>query len=702
MGDRGAAVRSMLGARSVAVVGASARPGSFGARLVAEISRSPSAPAITLVNPRYDRIGDLPSVPSLADIGDSVDLVLLGVPDSALEAQLSVAASRGDRSAVIYGSVVGPASDGSPLRDRVATIARDAGMAVCGGGCMGFVHVVNGLRAIGYIERDPLPAGPLALVTHSGSAFSALLRTRRRLGFSLAVSSGQELVTTTADYLEHALDLPETRVIGLLLETMREGPRLVAALHRAAAADVPVVLLSVGGSPMGQAMVAAHSGAVAGADAGWEALCDATGALRVRDLDELVNTLELLGTGRRAGANGPGSGSGSGIATVHDSGAERTLVADIAHDLQVPFAAISPDTTAALAARLDPGLEATNPLDVWGTGADTRSLFGDCLRTMLADPAVAVAALAVDLTEEYDGDTAYVDAMLDLCDETTKPLVVLGNLISSIDLDVAGRLRDRGVPVLEGTASGLAALGHLLALAERAERPALVPTPVDVGRQRRWLDRLAAGPLSAADGSALLDDYGIDVVASRQVGTRSEAVAAATELGYPVVLKTDMPEIAHKTEVGGVRLGLTDADAVASAYDDLAARLGPRVLVAQTAPPGVELSLGIVRDAQLGPLVVAAAGGILVELLADRSVALPPVDAAGARRMLDRLRVRPVLDGVRGAAAADLDAVCSAIVAVAQIAVELGEALDALDVNPVLAGPGRCVAVDVLVVSRSV
>jgi acetate---CoA ligase (ADP-forming) len=694
MVDRGDAVRSMLGARSVAVVGASARPGSFGARLVAEVTRSPSRPDVTLVNPRYDRIGDLPCVPSLDDLPDAVDLVLLGVPDPALESQLSLAAARGDRSAVIYGSVVGTASDGVPLRERVSSIARDAGMAVCGGGCMGFVHVVNGLRAIGYIERDPLPAGPVALVTHSGSAFSALLRTRRRLGFTVAVSSGQELVTTTADYIEHAMDLPETRLIGLLLETMRDGPRLLAALQRAAAADVPVVLLSVGGSPMGQAMVAAHSGAVAGADAGWEALCDATGALRVRDLDELVNTLELLGSGRRAAASGPGSG----IASVHDSGAERTLIADLAHGLGVPFAAISAATTKALAARLDPGLEAANPLDVWGTGAHTRSLFADCLRIMLADRAVAAAALAVDLTEEYDGDTSYVDAMLDLYDETTKPLVVLANLTSSVDIDAAARLRARGVAVLEGTANGLAALRHLMALRERAERPPVAPARCDAARQRRWLQTLAAGPLSPDDAMALLADYGLDVVTTRQVCSRDEAIDAAGALGYPVVLKTAAPDVTHKTEVGGVRLGLHDEAGVAAAYDDLATRLGREVVVAQTAPAGVELSLGIVGDAQLGPMVVIAAGGVLVELLADRAVSLPPVDAAGARRMLGRLRLRPLLDSVRGGPAAGLDGICAAVVAVAQIAVELGEALVALDVNPVLAGPTRCVAVDVLVI----
>jgi acyl-CoA synthetase (NDP forming) len=688
----------MLAARSIAVVGASERPGSFGERMVAEVTRSPSRPEVTLINPRYDSIGGIRCVPSLADIAGPVDLVLLGVPDAALEGQLSLAAARGDRSAVIFGSVVGSAADGSPLRDRVAGIARNADMAVCGGGCMGFVHVVNGLRAIGYIERDPIPSGPVALVTHSGSAFSALLRTRRRLGFSVAVSSGQELVTTTVDYIEHALDLAETRVIALLLETMREGPRLVAALRRAADADVPVVLLPVGGSPMGQQMVAAHSGAIAGADAGWEALCEATGVLRVRDLNEMVDTLELFGAGRRAAASGPGTG----LATVHDSGAERTLVADLAHDLAVPFAEISAATRLSLATLLDNGLEAINPLDVWGTGADTRTLLADSLRAMVADPVVAVAGMAVDLVEEYDGDTSYADAVVDVWDETTKPLVVLSNLGSGIDIRTAARLRDHGIPVLEGTASGLAALRHLMALREYAERPPVVPTAVDQSRRARWTERLAAGALTPEQGLALLVDYGVDVVGTRHVATRAEAVEAATELGLPVVLKTDAPEVTHKTEVGGVRLGLADPAAVGAAYDDIAARLGPTVMVSQTAPPGIELSLGIVRDAQLGPMIVVAAGGILVELLADRAVALPPLDAAAAQRMLDRLRVRRLLDGVRAAPPADLAAIRAAIVAVSGIAVELGDALDALDINPVLAGPGRCVAVDVLAISRSV
>jgi acyl-CoA synthetase (NDP forming) len=245
-------LEALLAARSVALVGASPRPGTFGARMLAEVTRSPGRPRVHLVNPRYGQIAGQPCVPSLADLPGPVDLVLLAVPDAALETQLTVAAGRGDRAAVIFGNAheepAGDlAGDSPPLRDRLAGIARSAGMELCGAGCMGFINVSQGLRAIGYTEASPLEAGPVALVTHSGSVFSALLRSRRGLSFSLVVSSGQELVTTAPAYLEYALELPETRVLALVLEAMRDAGRLRAVLARAADRDLPVVLLTVGG-----------------------------------------------------------------------------------------------------------------------------------------------------------------------------------------------------------------------------------------------------------------------------------------------------------------------------------------------------------------------------------------------------------------------------------------------------------------------
>jgi acyl-CoA synthetase (NDP forming) len=692
-------LQAMLEARSVAVVGASARPGSFGDRVLTELSRSRRTPEIHLVNPKYAEIAGLPCLPSLADIGESVDLVLFCVGDSSLAAQVELAAARGDRSGIVFGNAV---SDDGSLRRHIAETAGGAGMELCGGGCMGFVNRVHGLRAIGYLEPSPLPAGPIALVTHSGSAFSALLRADRRLGWTLAVSSGQELVTTTASYLDYALSLPETEVVALLLETLRSPETLRASLSSCAAAGIPVVALTVGGSPGGRAMVAAHSGALAGDDAAWEALCDAHGVLRVHDLDEMADTLELLAAGRRVlprpGAAGSRRG---GIASVHDSGAERALVADVANAVGVGFAEISKATHGALAAMLDPGLVPANPLDVWGTGAGTRDLFGNCLLVLAEDEAVDAAALCVDLIPELDGDTAYPEALVDTWNVTEKPLCLLSNVPSALDRPEARRLRDAGIPVLEGTRSGLLALGHLLAFSENQRRVAVEPAVVDVARRRRWLARLSSTePLAGGESLALLGDYGLAVPGFAGVAGADEAVAAAERIGFPVVLKTDDPAVAHKSDVGGVVLGLSSAGEVARAYEELAGRLGPGALVMATAPAGSELALGIVRDPLLGPVVVVGAGGILVEVLADRAVGLPPLDLAGAHRLLDRLAVRPVLDGVRGAPAADVGAVASAVVALSGLAGELGEAVEALDVNPLRCGPWGALALDALVVGR--
>jgi acetate---CoA ligase (ADP-forming) len=254
--------------------------------MVLETLRSPARPTVHLVHPRHREVLGLRCLPSLAEVPDPVDLVLLGVPDDALAEQAGLARGRGDGGAVAFGSAVGV---GDAVREAAGA------MPLVGPSCMGFVNVARGIRALGYLEPEALAPGGIALVTHSGSAFSALLRTHRRLEYSLAVSSGQELLTSTADHLDYALDQPETRVVGLFLETLRDVPRLRASLARAAVQDVPVVALAVGGSPVGGALVAAHSGAVAGTDAAWEALFRAYDVRRVRDLDEMVDTLELLG-----------------------------------------------------------------------------------------------------------------------------------------------------------------------------------------------------------------------------------------------------------------------------------------------------------------------------------------------------------------------------------------------------------------------
>jgi acetate---CoA ligase (ADP-forming) len=703
----------MLEARSVALVGASPRPGSLGARMIWEVTKSPSRPRTYLVNPRYREIGGARCYPSLAELPEAVDLALLAVPDAALEEQAQAAVAYGARSAVIFGSAVDPEGTrpGPGLRERVGRTARDAGMAVCGAGCMGFVNVARGLRAIGYTEPDPLPAGPVALVTHSGSVFSALLRTRRAFGFTLAVSSGQELVTPAAAYARYALTLPETKVLALVLEAIRDAAALRAVLADAAGRDLPVLLLTAGASAAGRSLVAAHSGALAAGGGAWEALASAYGVHRVSDLAELADTLELFTltrTRRPRGVAGQASpavarDSGRGIATVHDSGFERAHVVDVAADVGVSFAPISETTKRRLAAILDPGLEPGNPLDVWGTGRDPEALFTNAICALAGDTGVGAVALAVDLVPEYDGDDSYRAALLAAAAKTGKPLAVLASIPAAIDADAASRLRAAGIPVLESTRTGLLALRHLLSgPAGRVARSAVPSAPAgaapDAARRDRWQSALAAGLSPAVDLFALLRDYGIPAVQPHPAAALDEALGAAANIGYPVALKTDIPDISHKSDVGGVCLGINGPADLAAAYEDLAARLGPRVTLTEMVSPGQELILGMARDPALGPLIVVGAGGVLAEYLAERAVALPPLTSESARKMLDGQRFAELLKGVRGQPPCNADAVISAIVAFSVLVADLGEHLAAVEINPLICSPAGVLAVDALAI----
>ena len=689
------ALQAMLEARSVAVVGASAQPGSFGAELLRQLRVGGFDGAIYPVNPNYTEIDGLACVSSIEAVPEPVDLAILGVGNGKLEAILRSAGRSGARSAVICAS--GHAVEGEPapqLPERLQAIAGEYGMAICGGNGMGFINVERRVRATGYSQDPGLLPGPVTFLTQSGSSFSALLRNRRGIRFNVAVSGGDELVTTMAEYLEYSLALESTRVVAILMETIRAPERFRRALELAAAWDIPVVALKVGHGEFARRMVTAHSGAIAGEDAGYEALFEHAGVLRVRTLDELVDTVELLCAGRVAAAGG--------LATLHDSGGERTHLIDVASACGVPLAVISETTKARLADVLGPGLPPVNPLDAWDTSGTAHEVFTKCLQALHDDPDTALVAFAVDLVAD-ERDDVYPAVALDTAAATTKPFAVLCNLRSAIDQDKANVLREGGIPVLEGTETGVRAIGHLLARRDfRLRRlTGIEPPTVDSRRAEYWRARISSGQLGEAAAMDLLAAYGIPTVRCVEVGDRESALEAAATIGWPVALKTAAPGIAHKTERDGVRLDLADETAFRRAYDDIASRLGPRITVAAMIPPmpgAVEMHLGIVVDGQFGPLVVVAAGGLLVEALDDRRVAIPPIGVDGAHAMIARLRISRVFDGLRGRPPVDRIAVASALSALSALAVELGDVLEAVDINPLIAGPQGCMAADALVI----
>jgi acyl-CoA synthetase (NDP forming) len=681
----------LLAPRSVALVGASPKPNTPGNAMLRLLEAGGFTGDVVLVNPNYEEIDGRHCWPSLTAATGPVDLAVMSVANARLESALKDAVAAQAKAAVVFASCYLENDAATPLTERIAALARDAGMPLCGGNCMGFYNDAAGVWIGAFHSERQRRPGSITFISHAGSPYGALTHNDPRLRFNLAISAGQELATTIADYLDYAIEQPETRVIGLFIETVRDPAAFTAALEKAASREIPIVALKVARSEASAAMALSHSGAIAGDHASYRALFDRYGVIEVDTIDELASTLLLMAQPRRAAAGG--------LAVIQDSGGERELVIDLAADLGVPFAKLAPATVERLSRRLEHGLEPVNPLDAWGTGHDFIGIFADCFTAMLDDPDTALGVFFNDIRDDYYVHAGFAEAARQAFARTGKPVAYATNYTQVHHPESSVALTEQGIPVLDGTVPALKAVRHMMSYRDFLLRPA---DPPPVARPRLdWRKRLRdSAPLSEIDSLELLSDYGLPTVRAQAADSRTAALDAARAIGFPVVVKTAMPGILHKTEHSGVRLGLADEAAVADAYADFAARLGPRVLVAGMAPAGVELALGLKVDPQFGPLVMVAAGGVLIEILSDIRHALAPFGPATARRLIDGLRMRPLLDGVRGAPPADLTRLAEVVSQFSVMAADLAGELVEVDVNPVIAGPDGAYVVDGLVIPR--
>ena len=686
-------LRPLLEARSIAVVGASAREHSLGHSAIRQALIGGIEGPVYPVNPRYDTILGTPCHPSLAALPAPAELVVLALGNERIEAALLDAVDHGAKSAVIFASACLEGDQAPLLADRLRGIAREAGIPICGANCLGFAQLEAGVRATWFDYRR-LEPGPITLITHSGTAYYSLAGIDPRLRYNLIVSPGQELVTNAAHYLEYALELESTRVVGLLLETVREPPRFIAALERARERCIPIVALKVGCTELSARLAQSHSGALAGNDAAYEAVFDHFGVSRVHNLDEMSATLTLLAAHPQLG---PGA-----LASVHDSGGLRGMIVDLAHRAGVPLTEIDRTTTAKLAQTLAYGLPAVNPVDAWGGYDGYREVFRTCLEALAEDPRTAITVLFTDTAAEDEEPRAFTRLPLEVAASTGRPTALASNLSRQRMPEHAAELTRQGVPVLDGAENAILAVKHAFAGRDyRSRAPIAPPLPPPERVLERWRARLRdPRPFDQAQANALLQAFGVPCPPTRAAGDLDTARRAAREIGYPVVLKTAAAGVQHRSDVDGVRLALEDDRALARAYREMSTRLGSRVWVAAMATPGVELALGIVTDSQFGPLVMVGAGGVLVEVLEDRRFLLPPIDEAAAARAVDALRIAPLLDGARGAAPVDRAALYRAVAGLGVMAGALGEGLSEVDVNPLIATPQGCMAVDALVIPR--
>ena len=686
-------LQPLLEPKSIAVVGASPNQKSYARNVMNGCLNAGFEGDLHLVNPRYDEVEGRPCYPSLTDVPEPVDHALLVVANDRLEAVVEQAIEADVKALSIFSSCYLPDDSNPPLLERLRARIGEAGIAVCGGNGSGFYNRDHGIRcSLG--GREKQAPGDVAMISQSGSIYQGLLENDGRLSFNFTVSSGQEIATTTADYMDYVLDLPTTKAIALFIETIRDADGFIAATKRAADLDIPIVAVKVARTEASKAMAVSHSGALAGDDAAYDALFDRHGVIRCTTMSDMFATLQVMSQTPRAV---PG-----GLVAITDSGGEREYVTDESERIGVPFAAINAATTARLEVRLEYGLEPVNPLDAWGTGNDYTGIFMDCMTALMEDPDTGFGLWVADIRDADNWRLPFVEGAPEISRSTGKPMAFVTCVPNGQSQDKARLLKQSGMPLLEGVGPAMTAIRNSFAYRDWRARPvSMPPAPPADEVVAPWVTRLADGePFGEAEGLELLDAFGVPANRSVIGDTRDEAVAAARAMNGAVALKTAEPSIRHKSDVGGVVLDLLGDDAVAAAYDDMAERLGPKVVVAPMAPSGVELAFGMVSDPQFGPLVMVGAGGILVEVMKDACFAMPPFDTAEAHRLIDRLSIRRLLDGVRGKPPANVDAVAEALARFSVLAATLGDAIAEIDVNPMIAGPDGCRAVDALVVAR--
>jgi len=679
---------------SVAILGASARTDSLGEWALKNLLIGGYKGRIYPVNPNYDELQGHPCFASMAELPETPELVIFAVSDQRIEASLDEAIAAGIPAAVIQSTLYIDDDVEPPLRDRMQRKIRDAGMLVCGANGMGFYNVRDHVWTCGFDSAPHEAPGNVSLISHSGSGMSGIIDCEERLRVNVAVSTGNELSVTMDEYLDFVLDLPETRVVGLFVETARNPAGFQAALEKAVHRGIPVVALKVGRTEKSARLAVSHSGAMAGDDATYEALFDRYGVQRARDQDEFTTMLIMFAELHPVGAGG--------LVTLHDSGGERQLLVDLADAAGVPLTELSAKTVTALEDVLDPELPAVNPLDAWSRGGpDASENITRCLTLMMQDPGTAVAAVIHDRAPYGKIYEVYLSYMQRARAESGKAVALVSARQGTGCDDAVVTSTRSGFPVLDGVSQFLAGVRALFAYRDFQLREVATPKPVDSATVDAWQTRLArGGTLNEASSLTLLSDFGMASSIAVEANSVETAIAAAESVGYPVVLKTAREGVLHKSDHGGVILGIEDAEQLQHMYEIMSTRLGGDVLVSAMAPAGIEMILGVNRDPQFGPVVVVGFGGVLAETINDVQFALPPFDAAHAHRCVDRLKLRPLLDGVRGEPAVDVDAFCDLAARFSEMAAALGDVLMEVDVNPLIVHAKGAVAVDGLVVGR--
>ena len=701
------ALAPLLAPSSVALVGATEREGALGRLVWQNLAAGGLRGALTPVNPKHPQVFGQRCYARLRDLPKAPDLAVLVTPAQTIPTLLEEAGAAGVRAAVVLSSGFGETGDaGRALQAEALAAARKHGLRLLGPNCLGLMRTDAGLNAT-FSPVTALP-GRLALLSQSGAICTAILDWAKPsgVGFSSVVSLGAAADVDFGELLDFLVADPATDAVLMYVEGIRDARRFVSALRTAARAK-PVVVLKVGRHASGTRAAASHTGALTGSDAVFDAALRRGGTVRVRTYTQLFAAARLLATGRAA--------AGERLAIITNGGGPGVMAADSAVDNGVPLATLSKETVELLNGKLSPQWSRRNPVDIVGDAPPQR--FADATSAVLADPGVD-ALLVMYSPVAVTPPEAAAHAVAEAVRGSRKPVIAawLGDISPT---RTRSYLEERGLPNFYTPENAVEAFSFLCAYQRNQAQLLEVPDALsgslaqqhpDIAAVNAIRDRALAEKrtlLTEREAKAVLAAFGLPVPRTLLAADRESALAAAGELGYPVALKIESPDITHKSDVGGVRLNLQNAEMVASAFDDMlrhvrALQPAARISGAAVQPMlrfshSREVLVGVATDPVFGPAITFGAGGVAVEALHDMAVSLPPLNAALARELIGRTRVARLLAKHRDIPAADTAALASILEGVSRMVCALPW-LKEMDLNPVIAHPGGAVIADARIV----
>jgi len=709
-------IKKLLKPNKVAVVGASEKEG-FGGDTCRNIIRYMKPGDYYFINPKRDQVQGVRCYPSVSDLPEPVELLVIATPMSTVEDFLREGAKKGVRGAVVFASGYSEVGtqEGIEAEIRLRELCRKLDIALMGPNCAGYANYVDMIYPYAFISNERDRKGAVGVVSQSGQLVLSMMEAAS-IRFSYAISSGNGKITTIEDYLDFLVDDEETQVIALYMEGSKQPGKLAAALKKAALKRKPIVVLKTGRSEKGQALAASHTGSLSGSDKVFDALFEKFGVIRVDDLEELISTAQALAVLKKLPEN-------SGFSSISLSGGETGICADLGQIVGLQYPDFSDKTVKALEAILPGYATVNNPLDSTASLSYDIDKFAAVCEAVMKDPSVGMVSIGYTLLEEIsDNAIYYMSEALErvMKEDWAKPCLMLPFAENTRNRDYVKKLEAIGVPVLPTALYALKIIKNILDFASYKPEDHNLEVAVltgsksgndnsPAGTEPEEADSNRCTALTESESKMLVQQYGIDCGTFEVARSRDEAGEIFTRLKLQkAVAKVDSPDILHKSDVGCVILNLKSPEEAMKAYDNILQNASKHfenpeikgVQICGMAEKGTEVILGVNNDPQFGPCVLVGLGGVFVEIFKDTAMALAPVSKKEADNMIRSLKSFRILDGYRGTPKGDIEALSEAIVKISEMAAERADDLKELDINPVFVYEKGICAVDALYIKQ--